>query len=71
MLKHEATFLVVGGEYKGSKNDERDQKWVQTIGMRLHNVRESKELLRESEFSDVRVAENYDRGWIWGIGRKY
>lgn len=67
VLKHGATFLVVGGEYKGSKRNERNQKWDLIIGMNLHTVEEFEEVLREGGFSDVTVHENYREGWICGV----
>jgi SAM-dependent methyltransferase len=70
VLKHGAIFLIVGGEYKGSNRDERDQKWAHIIGMTLHTVREFEEVLREVGFSDVKMNENYQEGWICGVCRK-
>lgn len=70
VLKNGAIFLIVGGEYKGSKRDERDQKWAHIIGMTLHAARELEEVLREVGFCDVKMNENYQEGWICGVCRK-
>ena len=70
VLKHGATFLVVGEAYKGSKNYDRDQKWAKVIGMTLHSVEEFGGVLRYAGFSDVKVDENYQEGWICGVCRK-
>lgn len=70
VLKPGAALLIIGGEYKGSKNDERDQKWAKRIGMTLHTVEEFSEVLHHAGFSDVEMHENYDEGWFCGIGKK-
>lgn len=70
VLKHGATFLIVGEAYKGSKNDERDQKLALSTSMTLHTVEEFGEVLREAGFFDVKVDDNYQKGWICGVCRK-
>ena len=70
VLKPGAALLIIGGEYKGSKNDERDQKWAKTIGMTLLTIKEFSEVLHNTGFSDVEMHENYDEGWFCGIGKK-
>jgi SAM-dependent methyltransferase len=70
VLKHRATFLIVGEAYKGSKNDQRDQKLALSTSMTLHTIEEFGEVMREAGFSDVKVDENYQEGWICGVCRK-
>lgn len=70
VLKPGGLLLIVGGEYRGSKDDERDQKWAETIGMTLHTVKEFGQVLRNTGFSDVEMHENYDEGWFCGVGKK-
>ena len=70
VLKRPGTFLVVGGAYKGSRNDARDRNWAKVIGMTLHTVDELGEVLREAGFFDVKMNENYQEGWVCGVCRK-
>jgi SAM-dependent methyltransferase len=70
VLKLGAAFLVVGGEYKGSRRDERDKRWARIIGMSLHTVGELEGVLCEAGFSNVEVYEDRQEGWICGVCRK-
>ena len=69
VLKPCGTLIMMGGEYKGGKYDERNQKWVELGDMTYHTVEEFKQL-----FSDVglkaQVFEDYDKGWFCGVGKK-
>lgn len=70
VLKPGGTLFLLGGEYKGGKYDERNQKWVKLGDMAYHSVSEFDALIRAVGCTEVRVLENHDRGWICGVGRK-
>jgi hypothetical protein len=69
-MKPSGVFLIIGGEYLGSRFDERNQKWANRIGMNLYKLEEIKDILYKVGFGDVKVFENYDKGWFCAIGRK-
>lgn len=70
VLKPGGTLLVMGGEYKGGKYDERNEGWVELADMAYHSVDEFDRLFRNVGCTEVQVLEDYDRGWMCGIGRK-
>jgi ubiquinone/menaquinone biosynthesis C-methylase UbiE len=45
VIKLEGSFLVIGGEYLGSRFDERNRDWATKIGMRLHTLEELKSIM--------------------------
>jgi hypothetical protein len=61
---------MIGGEYKGGKYDKRNQKWVEIGNMTYHTEDEFKGIFSLAGYIDVRVFEDYDRGWICGLGKK-
>jgi hypothetical protein len=61
---------MIGGEYEGGKYDERNQKWVELGNMIYHRVDEFKQLFSDVGYIEVQVFEDYDRGWICGVGKK-
>jgi SAM-dependent methyltransferase len=69
VLKPGGILIVMGGEYKGGKYDERNAKWVELGDMAYHSPDELGELLAVG-YSEVEVFEDYDRGWICAVGRK-
>ena len=70
VIKLEGSFLVIGGEYLGSRFDERNRDWATKIGMRLHTLEELKSIMSNVGFKDVEIFENYDEGWFCAIGKK-
>jgi len=70
VLKPGGTLIVIGGEYKGGKYDERNQKWVELGDMTYHRVDEFRQLFSEVGYIEVQVFEDYDKGCICGVGKK-
>lgn len=70
VLKSGGTLIMIGGEYKGGKYDERNQKWVELADMAYHNLDEFEVLFCDVGYMEVQVLEDYDRGWMCVVGRK-
>jgi SAM-dependent methyltransferase len=70
VLKPGGTLIMIGGEYKGGKYDERNQKWVEPGDMAYHSVDEFEELFSHVGYTEVQVLEHYNRGWMCGMGIK-
>jgi len=70
VLKPGGLLIVLGGEYKGSKYDERNAEWVKLGNMAYHSLDEFRALLSSTGYSDVDVFEDYDKGWMCAVGRK-
>ena len=70
VLKVGGKLILVGGEYRGGKFDERNAKWVELGKMNYHTVDELRKLFPEAGFSEVEVFEEYEKGWICAVGRK-
>ena len=63
-------LLIIGGEYLGSKYDERNEKWAETIGMNIHTLEELRHILEDAGFVDIIFNEDYERGWFSAFCRK-
>ena len=63
-------FLIVGGEYLGSRFDERNKKWAKDIGMNLHTLPELQEKLEEAGFTEVEIHEEREKGWFCTFARR-
>jgi SAM-dependent methyltransferase len=63
-------LALIGESYKGGKYEKRDQKFVKLVNLTYYSVNELRELFSSTGYSDVQMFEQYDRGWICGIGRK-
>jgi SAM-dependent methyltransferase len=70
VLKPGGTLIVMGGEYKGGKYDERNAQWVELGDMAYHSVDELRELLLAAGYAQANVLEDYNRGWICAVGKK-
>ena len=70
VLKPGGTLIVMGGEYKWGKYDERNEKWVELGNMAYHSIDELREFLSAVGYWQVEVFEDYDRGWICAVGKK-
>src|SRR5262245_46402846 len=73
VMKPGGTFLLVAEAYKGGKYDRRNQVFAQAMqpfGYSHMSLDEHEELLSKAGFSDVEVAEDYEKGWMCAIGRK-
>ena len=70
VLKPGGKLMIIGEAYKGGKYDDRNRKWVEWGNMAYHSLDELGELLSLSGYSDVQMFEEYERGWLCGIGSK-
>jgi len=72
VLKPGATLVIIAEAYKGAKtmNEKVAEKVVQATGMTLLTIQEHKEVLERSGYSDVRIIEQPDKGWICALGKK-
>jgi ubiquinone/menaquinone biosynthesis C-methylase UbiE len=70
VLKPAGNLLIIGETYKGGKYRDRDRKFVQMVNLAYLSTSELGDLISQAGYSDVHMFEEYDRGWICGIGRK-
>ena len=70
VLKRGGELIIICGVYRGGKYDDRNQKWLELGNMAYHSVSELGGILSTAGYSDVQVFEDYNRGWICGIGKK-
>ncbi len=73
VLKPGGTLIIIAETYRGGKYDKRLQRLAEVgkfIGYAHLSVDEHAELFAKAGYYDVRVVEEYDKGWICGIGRK-
>jgi ubiquinone/menaquinone biosynthesis C-methylase UbiE len=72
VVKPGGTFIMIAEVYKGSKtiSGKLAEKYVSVAGMTLLSVDEHRELFAKAGYSDIRVFEESDKGWICSIGRK-
>jgi ubiquinone/menaquinone biosynthesis C-methylase UbiE len=69
-IKPDGSLILIGGEYIGSRFDDRNRNWATKIGMSLHTLEELKSIMTNAGFKDVEVFEDYDEGWFCAIGKK-
>lgn len=70
VLKPSGTIIIIGGEYKGGKFDNRNEKWVAYGNMTYLTIDEHRNLLLKIGCDSVEVFEHYDNGWICVVGKK-
>ena len=75
VLKPGGAMVIIAEVYKGGKYDRRVQRFaelMQSTGFPYVNltVDEHRGLFLRAGFADVQVMEEYDKGWICGIGTK-
>jgi len=70
VLKPGGALAVMGEAYKGSKYDERNRKWVAWGDMAFHTIGEFGDLLSRAGYAAVHLFEEYEKGWMCGIGEK-
>ena len=70
VLKPGGTLSIMAEAYKGGKHDKRLQKVAELTKMVFLTAEEHRELFSNAGYSDVRVMERSDKGWICAIGRK-
>jgi ubiquinone/menaquinone biosynthesis C-methylase UbiE len=70
VLKPGGTLIVIAEAYKGGKHDKVVRKLRELANMAILSVDEHRELFSTAGYSDVRIIERFEKGWICGIGRK-
>ncbi len=70
VLKPGGKLIIIAEGYKGGKYYRRYKKLVELMNISVPSVDEHRELFSKAGYSDVQVFEEYDRGWICGIGIK-
>jgi SAM-dependent methyltransferase len=72
VVKAGGTLIVIAEAYKGAKTmaGKLTEKYLPLAGMTLLSVDEHRDLFTKAGYSDVRVIEEYDKGWICSMGRK-
>jgi len=75
ILKPGGALIIIAEVYKGGKYDRRVRRFadlMQRMSFSYANlsVDEHRELFLRAGFTDVQVVEEYERGWICGIGKK-
>lgn len=70
VLKPGGSFMILVEAYKGSKYEERNLRWVQAGHMAYHNLLELKDLLITAGFTDLKMFEEYEKGWACWTGQK-
>jgi SAM-dependent methyltransferase len=75
VLKPRGTLVIVAEVYKGGKYDRQVHRFaemMQRVGFSYANlsVDGHRELFLQAGFTDVQVIEEFEKGWICGIGRK-
>ena len=70
VLKPGGKLLIIGEAYKGGKYDERNRRWVQWCGLAYHGIKELGGVLSAAGYAGVQVFEEYERGWLCGLGKK-
>jgi len=70
VLKPGGKLIIIAEGYKGGKYDKRLQKLVGLMNIALLSVNEHKELFTKAGYSDVQIFEEYNKGWLCGVGTK-
>ena len=70
VMKPGSRLLIACTMYKGGKYDARNRRFVGEIDMHYFSVEEFQNLLEASEFDDIQVHVEYDKGWICAVARK-
>jgi SAM-dependent methyltransferase len=73
VLKPGGTLIIIAEAYKGGKYDKVLAKVVglmQPLNYAHLSVAEHRELFARAGYADIQVFENYDKGWLCGIGKK-
>ncbi len=74
VLRPGGALVIIAEVYKGGKFDRRVKRFsdaMQQMGFSYANlsVDDHRDLLSKAGFADVQVFEEYDKGWICGIGK--
>jgi SAM-dependent methyltransferase len=72
VVKPGGTLVVIAEVYKGANTlvSKLAEKYAPRTGMKLLSAEEHREMFTTAGFSDVRVIEERDKGWICAMGKK-
>jgi ubiquinone/menaquinone biosynthesis C-methylase UbiE len=70
ILKPNGTFLIISGEYKNEKYDKRNKSFVEKLNMHYHSKEDLNNILNKVGFSNIKINENYEMGWLCAIAKK-
>ena len=70
VMKPGGQLLIACTMYKGGKFEARNRRFVDEIDMHYLSVEELQILLEASEYNDIQVNIEYDKGWICAVARK-
>ena len=73
VLKPGGTLALIAEAYKGGKHARAMDLFadaMRPLGYSHLDVREHRELLVRAGYEDVQVLEEYDKGWLCGVGRR-
>jgi len=63
-------LMMMSGEYRGGKYDQRNERWVELGDSADHSIEESKQLFGAAGYTEVRVLEDRERGGMCCTGMK-
>jgi SAM-dependent methyltransferase len=72
VMSEDAIFLLVNEMYECENPEkmENTRKWAELCNFELHNPSQFEKLLTEAGFSNVRIYENVEEGWITVVASK-
>jgi SAM-dependent methyltransferase len=70
VLKPGGKLVIIGSVYAGGKYDQRNQKYAELIEIAFPSVHELGEIFLRAGYSEIQMFENYNRGWMCGLGTK-
>jgi len=70
VLKPGGKLLIIAEAYKGGKHKNRIRNAAELTNMAFLTVSEHRELFSKAGYSDIQIAEIYDKGWVCGLGKK-
>ena len=72
VVKPGGRFVLIAEVYRGSRRltGKIAERYVEVTGMTLLTVDEHRQLLVNAGFEDVRIEEQWKKGWICAIGRR-
>jgi SAM-dependent methyltransferase len=70
ILKPGGRLAIIGEAYQGSRFEQRDQLFVSTLKLAYGTPAELSRIVSMAGFSDISLAEEYEKGWVCAIAVK-
>jgi SAM-dependent methyltransferase len=70
VLKPGGRVAIIAESYRGKRFGTADVLAMSLLGARLRSLEEHREVLSAAGFTDVKVLEKRDRGWMCAVGRR-